>query len=258
LHGLVVRAPGFLAEKGGKTELTKVAAAAVEQLGQIGQSQSDDWWVPPSRKSGPGIEAELVGKLFDVLQALGASDLHAAALQSITARTDFFEPVSVLVPAIPLLPKLAAQALWEHCARFILQRSEHPPAAPHNWRQEEKVSCSCAECRELQAFVADPVAQVHRFRMREERRRHLEHTIKRDALDMRFETDRKGSPQTLVCTKTRAVYRHRCHHYRQDVLALQSLAQQGGPTEAMQRIGAAVERRAAWHPGGESTAEGPR
>jgi hypothetical protein len=42
---------------------------------------------------------------------------------------------------------------------------------------------------------------------------------------MTHATERKGSPQTLVCTKTRATYQRRCEQYRKDIKALAKLAQ---------------------------------
>ena len=66
-----------------------------------------------------------------------------------------------------------------------------------------KLSCTCADCRELQAFTLDPAEQGHRFRVRKERRQHLRQKIERHSLDMTHVTDRTGSPQTLVCTKDR-------------------------------------------------------
>ena len=63
-----------------------------------------------------------------------------------------------------------------------------------------------AECREMQAFMSDPVASVHRFRVRQERRNHLEGKIAAHGLEMKAVTDRTGSPQTLVCTKNRDIH----------------------------------------------------
>ena len=36
-------------------------------------------------------------------------------------------------------------------------------------------------------------------------------------------TDRRGSPQTLVCTKTRRTYERRCEEYHHDVGHLRTL-----------------------------------
>lgn len=234
--------------------MTQIALSAVEQLEQAGRVEPEERWSIAAPRKPARMDAELARKLFEVLRVLGAPELRAVAVLRIIARPDFFDPVAVLVPALPLLPPFepAAPELWQHCAQFILQRSELSPEAPRDWHQEEKLSCTCADCRELQAFVSDPVEQIHRFRMRMDRREHLEQTIVRQRLDMARATDRETNPQTLVCTKTRQIYRTRCDQYRQDVLALQTLAEQAdrfaAPAETMGRIRAACVRKLAWKP----------
>lgn len=94
--------------------------------------------------------------------------------------------------------------------------------------------------------------QVHRFRVRQDRRQHLHGQIEKHRLDMTHVTERKGSPQTLVCTKDRRSYQWRCEQYRQDIAALTALAELGGrpgiPTASLQSIATARERAAAWSP----------
>ena len=115
------------------------------------------------------------------------------------------------------------QRLWHHAATILLARSEHPPEAPKDWRQEGKIRCTCGDCRELQTFVLDPVERTHRFRLRKDRRRHLHEQIQRHGLDMTHETERRGSPQTLVCTKTRRTYERQGADHRADVTAMSTL-----------------------------------
>jgi hypothetical protein len=55
----------------------------------------------------------------------------------------------------------------------LLRQSGRPPESSTDWRQDVKLSCSCADCRELLAFARDPVEHPHRFRVRQDRRRHL-------------------------------------------------------------------------------------
>jgi hypothetical protein len=56
---------------------------------------------------------------------------------------------------------------------------EFSPREPADWAQPVKISCRCPDCRELEAFARDPVRQVHRFRVRKDRRQHLHETIDR-------------------------------------------------------------------------------
>ena len=77
--------------------------------------------------------------------------------------------------------------------------------------------------------------------------------IEQHGLDMTHVTERKGSPQTLVCTKTRESYRRRCDQYRDDIAALKSLAKgavriPAASATMLARIEAASVRASEWTP----------
>jgi hypothetical protein len=48
----------------------------------------------------------------------------------------------------------------------------------------------------------------------------LHQQIDRHRLDMTHVTERTGSPQTLVCSKTRARYERRCRQYSEDLASM--------------------------------------
>jgi hypothetical protein len=117
----------------------------------------------------------------------------------------------------------ASVHLWVHAAEFLLARSEQPPAPPTDWRQAVTLSCKCEDCRGLRKFAADPQAREARFRVRQDRRQHLHRQIERDGLDMTHVTERKGSPRTLVCTKTRRTHQRRCEQHQADCAGMSTL-----------------------------------
>jgi len=139
----------------------------------------------------------------------------------------------VLVPALQALCAAAdgggigsdAQRLrlWRHCCTFLLARSEFPPAVPRDWSQPVALSCRCEDCRALQAFALDPRMREQRFRVRLERRQHLQGQIEQHGLDMSHVTERTGSPQTLVCRKTRESHRRRCRQHAEDIAGMRAL-----------------------------------
>jgi len=47
--------------------------------------------------------------------------------------------------------------------------------------------------------------------------------IQRHGLDMTHETERRGSPQSLVCRKTRRTYERQCAERKTDVMAMPTL-----------------------------------
>ena len=81
-----------------------------------------------------------------------------------------------------------------------------------------------SHCRHLQAFCDDPTATTLRLPLRKELRRHVHGVIDGLGLDIRHQTDRKGSPYTLVCTKTRGAWQRRCAQYAEDIAHLRLLA----------------------------------
>ena len=117
----------------------------------------------------------------------------------------------------------AIQHLWTSAAEFLLLRSEAPPQPPPDWRLHADISCTCADCRELQAFALDPTESVHRFRVKKERRSHLHRAIDSHRLDMTHVTERAGSPQTLVCTKDRRTFKARMKEYQNEIAAMYTL-----------------------------------
>jgi hypothetical protein len=170
--------------------------------------------------------------LLDALRALGANPLRMDAGAAMIANLDVFDPGRIIVPALTLLQDrerkafaadAAAGRLWIHAAEFLLARSEQPPAPPTDWKQSVTISCNCEDCRGLQKFARDPEAQVGRFRVRQDRRQHLHRQIEQHGLDMSHVTERKGSPQTLVCTKTRRTYEHQCAQHRADCASMNAL-----------------------------------
>lgn len=238
-----------------QSALRQIAEAAVSRLDEVRKNQRENEWMDRwmSEQARP-VNAALVANLLDVLGELDASALRAAAVEKFAARPAVFDPVTILVPALAMIHQWEATAkrLWEHGADFLLQRSGRPPESPREWRQDVKLSCACADCRELQAFTLDPVEQMHRFRMRQDRRQHLHQQIEKHSLDMTHVTERKGSPQTLVCTKDRRSYKRRCDQYREDIAALASLDEQAKSFTASQgtlkRIAAARALATKWSP----------
>ncbi len=168
---------------------------------------------------------------LDSLAAIHTPDLRRAACDAV-ASAHAFDSARVSVSALSLMrtrgPASVStdadyQRLWHHASTILLARSEHPPEAPKDWRQEGRIRCTCGDCRELKTFLFNPVEQTHRFRLRKDRRRHLHQQIQRHDLDMTHETERRGSPQTLVCTKTRRTYERQCTEHKLDVTAMSTL-----------------------------------
>jgi hypothetical protein len=247
-----------------RTALCKMAGAIVESLARpvtptnfsTGSERGDlayDW--QRAQKAKP-VDTTLVIELFESLDLLTATELRAQAAAAMIASTSTFDPGTVIVPALAALqgraPDIFAtgsegERLWVHAAGFLLARSELPPPPPRDWRQTAKLSCQCEDCQDLARFGADPMQQVHRFRMAQNRRSHVESQIRSYDLDMSCTTERRGSPHTLVCLKTRRTYQRQCEQHHADCAAMSALldmiATAGRLVELTARLDAARERK---------------
>lgn len=236
----------------------KIGAACIEAM-QTDKAHSSRARSPHARAAKrAAVNAETLADLLECLTIVGSPRLRAAATAAIAADGTTFDVRTTITRAlrelrergVAVMGDQEGERLWSCAAEALLARAGQPPAPPIDWRQTVRVGCKCEDCRELQAFARDPDEQVHRFRVRKDRRRHLHSQIDRHGLDMTHVTERKGSPQTLVCTKTRRSYERKCAAYREDIAALGVLADLAvRPPKALagqvKRIAAALERAAA-------------
>ena len=234
----------------------QIAEAAVAALDGIGRPDSKpvDWWEREERRQRP-LTPEFIANLLSGLGHFKGTALCDAAAAQIASRPEVFNPLTLVVPAIeriraeedPMAPAVAGaiQRLWTSAAEFLLTRSEVPPQPPPDWCLPAKLSCTCADCLELQAFARDPNERVHRFRVKKERRGHLHQAIDRNGLDMTHVTDRAGSPQTLVCTKDRRTFKARMKEYENEIAAMRKLVnlahRSAGAVALGRRMEAAIE-----------------
>ena len=191
-------------------------AADLESLGreppcgQLGEEAIRDLFALAWR-CGLTEEAEAATVVIaDHPEAVEAERTIPAALDALYREESFAESAAYL-------------GLWGHAADSILTRSAEPPREPQDWRIAADVSCNCENCEALKRFCKDPTAQVGRFPLRKELRKHLHRQIDGHGLDMSHVTERRGSPYTLVCTKNRASYRRRLAEYGEDISCMRSL-----------------------------------
>jgi len=131
----------------------------------------------------------------------------------------------VLIPDVKAvykwLPEVAgarepAERLLAHCKSELEAATVRPIEAPNDWSRDAELDCNCEDCQALSRFLRDPSARVGRFPVRKDRRQHLHCQIDVHRCDCTHVTERKGSPQTLVCTKTQASYERRLQQYKID------------------------------------------
>ena len=198
-----------------------------------------------------------LANLLECLTKLKSNQIRGAATTAIVSDSTTFDARRTIVPAlrelvergIAIIGDKEGERLWIHAAEVLLESAGQVPEPPQDWRQLLHTDCKCTDCKELETFARDPVAQIHRFRVRKDRRRHLHAQINRYELDMNHTTERIGSPQTLICEKTRRSYERKFAVYREEIVALGVLKDLAGSqrrvlVELIRRIGVALQRAA--------------
>ncbi len=210
---------------GRPADLSRAATALVEALpGDPTHAPTRDPW---SRT----LPVE-PGFIDDLLTALGQINAALAdrAADHILARPKTYEPDAVLIPAVLGLTARAAsrdvaavQRLRTAGLEHLRARIAEPLEPPGDWARASAIACSCAHCRELSHFLADPDRQTWTFKAAETGRRHVEESSRRSGCDLDLATDRRGRPYSLVCTKNQASYDRRAHQRQHDLAHLARL-----------------------------------
>jgi hypothetical protein len=165
--------------------------------------------------------------------ALEQSDLLDRLVTYALAAPAEFDLTAVQVPSLLGLEKWLARNVkhpfaplvrWLTSIRAELEsRISHPPQAPTDWRRSSKFSCKCRDCAELRRFLDDASLEKARFPLAKDRRQHLHQIIDGHKLDTTHDTERRGSPYLLVCTKTQASYERALKAHHVDVEQLKKI-----------------------------------
>ena len=197
------------------------------------------------------LDSPAVRSLFALAWRL---ELEQESVHAATTIADFpkiVTPDRMLPQALAGLHKIdhanrteAYRLLWRQSTDFLLQRSSSPPDEPTNWIINTEIPHTDELAVELQEFCLSPDVRVKRFKVAKDFRKHIHRMIEELRLDIDHETERKGSPYTLVCVKNRASYKRRLDEYAEDVRyigRLLTLVPQGETKEAerVQRLEAA-------------------
>ena len=110
----------------------------------------------------------------------------------------------LLEKKLPLQDLLFQMFFQSMISIYIIRYVQSKPTPPKDWVRT-KLTCSCVDCRSVNTFLIDPQQRVGRFAVNKQRRQHL-HSQFNGKIGFTHETERRGSPQTLVITKTQAAH----------------------------------------------------
>jgi hypothetical protein len=170
--------------------------------------------------------AEMLAGLARALIVTEQSELFARVVAHSLALPEKYPLSLAHLPALVSLQSWLKKNVKQPCAgleQWIASCREQlesltarAPQEPSDFRRAAPISCKCADCGELKRFLEDPREPLHRFSVKEARRKHLEHSIRQNSCDLDVKTERGRSPYTLVCTKNTASYQEQLKKYRQD------------------------------------------
>jgi hypothetical protein len=130
----------------------------------------------------------------------------------------------VLVPAARTFAKLVESRVWPAVGRLREASLDHlrrrialPLEAPPDWVRTNSLKCTCGDCRGVGAFLVAPDQQQWRLKAVQDRRTHVEQSVRTAACDLDLTTEKRGSPHTLVAMKNQASYERRAKQRRQDL-----------------------------------------
>lgn len=178
-----------------------------------------------------GVERPFLVDLLCAATAAGGDSLANLVAKRIVEARQSFALDAVVVPcalalrAEPGRPTVAAIApLLATCMDHLMARCALPLMPPTDAsRETDGLTCTCADCRGLRAFLRDAKATTWRLKAAQAQRAHVESMAVGAHLDVAMATERRGSPHTLVCTKTRARYEARVRQRAADTAAVATL-----------------------------------
>ena len=192
----------------------------------------DDQEEVPHWQSEKLDRSALLVSLVDAMLAVDSEESLSRLIDQVLTRADKYNLTKAQLPAIFALESRLIKLHefndtilhWLTESRTALEtRTRHAPEKPSDYRRSQKPSCKCEPCRKLNDFLDDPKQKQLRIATAKRNRRHLHQSIDRSGCDLTHVTERRGSPYTLVCTKTTASYRAACRMHKRDLKNLNAL-----------------------------------
>lgn len=202
----------------------ELCAIAVERFCEP-RPQRPTYYQPHHRRE-VTVAEKLVPLLLQALAASGRDEDLSRVIRFVRDLPDEFSMDDCQVPALKLLIPWSRQRIgsvhphfksWLDAVRDQLERATaKEPTPPADWTRPATVDCKCQYCSQIKAFLADPDHEVGRISAREDTRQHLIGMIGRHQCDVEHALERKGSPYSLVFTKTTGSYERAVKRYEKD------------------------------------------
>jgi hypothetical protein len=209
----------------------ELCALAVERFCEPHPRRST--YCSPHNRREPSVSEKSLPLLLKALLAGGRDEDPSQVIRFVQQAPEEFRLGQCQVPALKeLIPWSAKQfgrvhpklASWLAFVReYLKSATAVPPEPPTDWARPANADCKCPLCARLKAFLADPANEVGRIAAREDARQHVIGTINRHQCDVRPALERKGSPYSLVLTKTTGSFDRAVKQFEADRRLLSAL-----------------------------------
>jgi len=215
------------------TLANELCALAVERF--CVPRPADPW---RSVREEASVAEESLPLLLKALAATGRDAELARVIQFVESSPHDFNLDDCQVPSLQLLVPWSQEQLgivhrhlltWLISVRRKLESATaSQPTPPIDWTRPANVDCACQYCNQLKAFLADPVNEIGRIKAPEGGRQHLGSMIHQHQCDVKQALERKGSPYSLVLTKTTGSFERATERYEADRRLLEILDKVSG------------------------------
>lgn len=171
--------------------------------------------------------------LIDASCRLQDDETLRKSIAVVQSLTDKFDAVAVQIPAAlrlisesRLMPSELPTPVreWLQSLQNLLEeRTAVEPQPPADFARDAILDCKCSVCKDVNKFLQNPTEENCTYRARQDLRQHLDSQIRHSKADLSTETIRKGSPQSLLCTKTTASWKRRHDTWKHDCVSLVSI-----------------------------------
>lgn len=169
----------------------------------------------------PALARKAIDDLFQIEGLFPQDQAWVGQVSTLLIRkTDPAYMNGTLVTALLQLSKKAALAeqTLKKCKHYLSERVGNKPQRPADWvrrvpfKKDKDIPWSI-----LKEFLESPKDAVYDYKARQHDRGIMEDAVNSVAMDIKMETIKKGSPQTLRLTKTNASYQRALKQWQEDV-----------------------------------------
>ena len=158
----------------------------------------------------------------DRTTVVGTREPFRAAVERLTAEDSALSLLELATVAVDLAAELDAETRTRWDLEGLLTRSRDAlesgllglARAEGDWSISVPRTCGCRDCGTLHAYLSSAEITLP-WPLAKERRRHIHGKIEGMGLPVTHETVRRGSPHTLVLTKTEDLFRREAELRRQ-------------------------------------------